>query len=802
MLSRKLSASPSSPVVSDPYPPPLSQNQPHPSSKYHKSHHLLPPLVASAASVCSFFLLFFLCFRRLARKRTTPSSDSESKPPYRFSYSLLRRATSSFSTRLGQGGFGPVYSGTLPPTRQPIAVKLMDSASLQGEREFHNELFFASRLHSQHVVSAIGFSSDRNRRRFLLVYELMHNGNLQDALLHRKCPELLDWKKRFSVIVDIAKGIQYLHSCDPPVIHGDIKPSNILLDRSLTAKIGDFGLARLKSEPQIENGILNLDGIEKKNGGLELEEEKKGKEEELESNGGSLIEETQSVNTVDEDSLAADQSPEGFVRIPISCDPTVIHGDIKPSSLTAKIGDFGLARLKSEPQIEIGILNLDGIEKKNDGLELEDEKGKEEELESNGGSLIEDTQSVNTVDEGSVAADQSPEGFVRIPISEPSPPPMEVATGASPSEANFDKVSVQSEINISLSSKKSGKVLKSNSMKDWWWKQDVEEAASPMGEHKKVKDYVMEWLGREISKERPKSEWVAAEVAAAATSSSGATMEKTEKKKSKRRLEWWRSMDKEAINPKALKKEKRRPAREWWKEEYCEELAKKKKKKKKKQQQKRNGINSDDDWWVRDAEDLYGERKKAKTRKNSRGNLDSWLDGFSGELFRARRNSHDSAASWEIPKNGGVSSTPSMRGTVCYVAPEYGFGEDLSEKCDIYSFGVLLLVIVSGRRPLQVTGSPLSEFHKANLLSWARHCARNGKLLDLVDPSIKSLDKDQALLCITIALLCLLKTPSRRPSMKEVVGMLNGELEPPQLPVEFSPSTPSRFRSQARRKGP
>ncbi|KAI9076701.1 hypothetical protein K1719_041341 [Acacia pycnantha] len=698
MISRKFSVSPSSPGFSDPYPPAISPNQLHPSYKYHKSHHLLPPLVASAASVCSFFLIFFLCFRRLARKRTTPSSDSESKPPYRFSYSLLRRATSSFSNRLGQGGFGPVYSGTLPPTRKPVAVKLMDSASLQGEREFHNELFFASRLHSQHVVSAIGFSSDRNRRRFLLVYELMHNGNLQDALLHRKCPELLDWKKRFSVIVDIVKGIQYLHSCDPPVIHGDIKPSNILLDSSLSARIGDFGLARLKSEPQIEIEILKSDGIEMKNGGLELEEEKKGKEEESESNGGSMLEET---------------------------------------------------------------------------------------------------QSVNTVDEGSLAAEQSPEGFVRIPISEPSP---EAAAAPSPSEANFDKISVQSELNISLSCKKNGKVLKSNSMKDWWWKQDIEGAttSSPMGENKKVKDYVMDWLGKEISKERPKSEWVASE--AAATSGSVITMKKTEKKKSKRRLEWWRSMDEEAIKPTTLKKEKKRPAREWWKEEYCEELAKKKKKKKK-QEQKRNGINGDNDWWVREAEDLYGERKKAKTRKNSRGNIDSWLDGFSGELFRARRNSHDSAASWEIPKSGGVSSTPSMRGTVCYVAPEYGFGEDLSEKCDVYSFGVLLLVIVSGRRPLQVTGSPLSEFHKANLLSWARHCARNGKLLDLVDQSIKSLDKDQAVLCITVALLCLLKNPSRRPSMKEIVGMLSGELEPPQLPVEYSPSTPSRVRAKARKKG-
>ncbi|KAI9111130.1 hypothetical protein K1719_018005 [Acacia pycnantha] len=85
---------------------------------------------------------------------------------------------SSFLTHLSQGGFGPIYFITLPPTRQLVAVKLMDSASLRDERKFHNELFFAYKLHSQHVVSTISFSSDRNSQRFLLIYELMHNGTL------------------------------------------------------------------------------------------------------------------------------------------------------------------------------------------------------------------------------------------------------------------------------------------------------------------------------------------------------------------------------------------------------------------------------------------------------------------------------------------------------------------------------------------------------------------------------------------------------------------------------------------------
>ncbi|ONI22764.1 hypothetical protein PRUPE_2G149500 [Prunus persica] len=197
------------------------------------------------------------------------------------------------------------------------------------------------------------------------------------------------------------------------------------------------------------------------------------------------------------------------------------------------------------------------------------------------------------------------------------------------------------------------------------------------------------------------------------------------------------------------------------------------------------------------------ERKKRKIINSSlTRSIDWWLDGLGGEIRSGRRNSQDwgSTCGGDVPKSGGISSTPSMRGTVCYVAPEYGGGGQLSEKCDVYSFGVLVLVLISGRRPLQVTASPMSEFERANLISWARQLARNGKLLDLVDQSIHSLDKEEALLCITIALLCLQRTPGKRPTMKEIVGILLGEAEPPHLPFEFSPSPPSNFPFKSRKK--
>lgn len=180
--------------------------------------------------------------------------------------------------------------------------------------------------------------------------------------------------------------------------------------------------------------------------------------------------------------------------------------------------------------------------------------------------------------------------------------------------------------------------------------------------------------------------------------------------------------------------------------------------------------------------------------------MDGWIEGNNGEVRIAGRRSSRDWASVDIPRSGTISSTPSMRGTVCYVAPEYGGGGPLSEKCDIYSFGVLLLVLISGRRPLQVTASPMSEFERANLISWARHLAHLGRLFDLVDPLLRAVDRDQVLVCITVALLCIQRSPVRRPSSKEIVAMLSGQSEPPNLPLEFSPSPPGGFTFNLRKQ--
>ncbi|KAI4353162.1 hypothetical protein L6164_002132 [Bauhinia variegata] len=159
-----------------------------------------------------------------------------------FSYNELSRATNHFKEELGKGSFGAVYKGTLYRGRRVIAVKRLEKLVEEGEREFQAEMQAIGRTHHRNLVRLLGYCSEGSKR--LLVYEYMSNGSLAKLLFG--ATRRLYWDERVRIALDIARGILYLHEeCEAPIIHCDIKPENILMDEFWTAKISDFGLAKL-----------------------------------------------------------------------------------------------------------------------------------------------------------------------------------------------------------------------------------------------------------------------------------------------------------------------------------------------------------------------------------------------------------------------------------------------------------------------------------------------------------------------------------------------------------------------------
>ncbi|XP_022753210.1 G-type lectin S-receptor-like serine/threonine-protein kinase At4g27290 [Durio zibethinus] len=161
-----------------------------------------------------------------------------------FDLASIDAATNSFSQEnlIGIGGFGPVYKGILP-TGQEIAVKRLSKNSGQGAEEFRNEVVLIAKLQHRNLVGLCGSCIQGEER--LLVYEYMPNKSLDYFIFDHERKVLLAWQKRSDIIMQIVRGLMYLHQDSKlQIIHRDLKASNILLDGNLNPKISDFGLAR------------------------------------------------------------------------------------------------------------------------------------------------------------------------------------------------------------------------------------------------------------------------------------------------------------------------------------------------------------------------------------------------------------------------------------------------------------------------------------------------------------------------------------------------------------------------------
>ncbi|GFZ12459.1 protein kinase superfamily protein [Actinidia rufa] len=135
-----------------------------------------------------------------------------------YSYKDLQKATCNFTTLIGQGAFGPVYKAQMS-TGETVAVKVLATDSKQGEKEFQTEVMLLGRLHHRNLVNLVGYCADKGQH--MLIYVYMSKGSLASHLY----------------TLDVARGLEYLHDgAIPPVIHRDIKSSNILLDQSMRAR--------------------------------------------------------------------------------------------------------------------------------------------------------------------------------------------------------------------------------------------------------------------------------------------------------------------------------------------------------------------------------------------------------------------------------------------------------------------------------------------------------------------------------------------------------------------------------------
>ena len=120
----------------------------------------------------------------------------------------------------------------------------------------------------------------------------------------------------------------------------------------------------------------------------------------------------------------------------------------------------------------------------------------------------------------------------------------------------------------------------------------------------------------------------------------------------------------------------------------------------------------------------------------------------------------------------GVSHmTTRVKGTLGYLAPEYAMWGKVSEGCDVYSFGILLLELLTGRKPIE----KLPGGVKRTITEWAEPLIAKGRFKDLVDPKLRgNFNENQLKQAINVAALCVQNEPEKRPNMKEVVGILKG----------------------------
>ncbi|XP_013603669.1 PREDICTED: U-box domain-containing protein 32 isoform X1 [Brassica oleracea var. oleracea] len=190
--------------------------------------------------------------KRLIKGKSVESSGSEMLD---YSFMEINEATNEFdpSWKLGEGKYGSVYKGNLQNLQ--VAVKMLPSYGSQNHFEFERKVEILRRVRHPHLVTIMGTCPESRS----VIYQYVPNGSLEDCFSSTNNVPALPWESRIRIASEICSALQFLHSNVPCIIHGNLKPSKILLDSSLVTKISDYGISQLipvngidKSDPHVD----------------------------------------------------------------------------------------------------------------------------------------------------------------------------------------------------------------------------------------------------------------------------------------------------------------------------------------------------------------------------------------------------------------------------------------------------------------------------------------------------------------------------------------------------------------------
>lgn len=186
--------------------------------------------------------------RRKRREREEMEDWELEYWPHRIPYQEIDAATKGFSDEnvIGIGGNGKVYKGVIEGGTE-VAVKRISHQNSEGMREFLSEISSLGRLKHRNLVGLRGWCK-KEKGTFILLYDYMENGSLDKRIFDcdEKKNTMLNCEERIRILKDVASALFYLHEgWEVKVLHRDIKASNVLLDKDMNARLGDFGLARM-----------------------------------------------------------------------------------------------------------------------------------------------------------------------------------------------------------------------------------------------------------------------------------------------------------------------------------------------------------------------------------------------------------------------------------------------------------------------------------------------------------------------------------------------------------------------------